>query len=378
MDVTRKIFWLSALIICATLFSLSCGSAHGNGDDDAVDDDTSDDDTTDDDSQDDDAVEYEYSIKVDDMPMADVLQYVDALAERGFTLYLNTRPYDIGSDDLAAVIERADELGLKVKLWPLLNGTDGSWCNEDNLDLFINNVIATVNYVETIADVVDTVVINVELGHPKIDLIRQYFADGNYAGIVEILLGNRNPDMFEQSVAKLQELIDELHGRGYLVQATTYPFILDDFEDGDSDLQDIANAPISGITWDIFAFTPYSTSYSDDLGVTIGPYFPYSYAKSAHEMFGDAAEIAVGIVDVSTEPGYESPEQLAADVAAAKAAGIKRIDVYHLLGMVENDNFDEWADALLVEPKEPEKETTTDIMRLFIDFADTILNTMND
>jgi hypothetical protein len=221
---------------------------------------------------------------------------------------------------------------------------------------------------------VDTVVLNVELGHPEIDLIRQYFAEGDYLAVLEILAANRDRERFAASCLRMRQIVDDLHARGYLVQATTYPFILDDQLDGDPDLQDIAEVPLDGADWDIRGFTPYTTAYADDLGVPIGPYFVFDYARTARELFGAAAAIAVGIVDVDALPGYTSPDQLAADVAAAKAAGVRRIDVYHLLGMVENGEFDAWADALLAEPAEPPIEAAVVLMRAAIGLADDLLD----
>lgn len=340
-----------------------------NGDDVPTDDDDDDDD--DNDNDDDNTVEYEYSIKVDDMPMAEVLPVLPDFARRGFALYLNVRPEHVGSADLAAVIEEAENLGLRVKLWPLLDGSDGSWCCEDNLELFWENVFATLDFVETVSSVVDTVVINVELGHPKIDLIRQYLEQGDYVALIGILWQNRDLDMFAESMATMRQKVDELHERGYMVQATTYPFVLDDMKDGDPDFQDIANAPVHGIDWDYLSFTPYTTAYASDFGLPFGPYFVYSYAGLAKDMFGDEAHIAVGIVEPQ---GYTSPEELGADVAAAKAAGVKNIDIYHLVGMLED--FDAWADAVLAEPLEPPMEAATILMHTGLELADFILDFM--
>jgi len=400
-------FWILLLSALSLSLVIACGSGDSDGDkdddatdaddditdDDTVDEDTADDDTADndtadddddddtadddviDDDDDDDTVVYEYSIKTIGMSAGDIMAALPAFAERGFILYLNTLPRDIGSSELEQLLLTAAELGVTVRLWPLLNGVDGSWANEDNLNDFLENARDTLNFAESVADVVDAVVVNSELGMQKIDLIRQYFNEGDWAAILAILLDNRNLAQLELNQAIMADFVEELQNRGYLAQVTTYPFIMDDLEDGDPDLQDVANVLLSGSPWDIYSFTPYTTAYTQDLGFPLGPFFPYAYSQRAYSLFGPAAEIALGIVgNTSHGPGYTSTALLAADVAAAKAAGIRRISVFHLAGMLEDGQFDDWADALLAEPAVPPNEPLVPAMIAAIHLGDFLLN----
>ena len=128
-----------------------------------------------------------------------------------------------------------------------------------------------------------------------------------------------------EMVANVSDWVSDLQDRGYQVQNTTYPFLLDDFGDGDTDIQDVCNIPMQGIEWDRVAPCAYSTEYSSLVGLfPVSPYWVYTYAKSVREYYGDAATVAVGLVRHDGRPGYDSPDQLAADIAAAKAAGVPR------------------------------------------------------
>jgi len=347
-----------------------------SADDDSGDDDSADDDSADDDSGDDDTVlePYVYSIKVDNMPMADVISALSIFAEKNLTMILNVRPPNLIGYDLAEVLAQAKKLGVPVKIWPLLNPADGSWGCEDDADLFIANVLATMDYIAGADQNVKTIVLNMELGHPKIDLFEQYFAEGDWAAIVELLLGDRDLELFAQNMAKFQGLVDQLHQMGYFVQIGTYPFFLDDFPDGDPDIQDICDVPIGDLTADLFSFAPYRTEFSDSFGFPLGAYLVYTYAKSARERYGSASEIAVGIVPTQTEVGYDSPDQLAADIAAAKAAGVHRITVYHLPGILAQNDPDLWFGAFDTPPAQPEQEFIIDLMRSVVGLADFILN----
>jgi hypothetical protein len=44
------------------------------------------------------------------------------------------------------------------------------------------------------------------------------------------------------SVERYQTLVHDLQSRGYLVQITTFPFLLDDIPDEDTDIQDLCNS----------------------------------------------------------------------------------------------------------------------------------------
>jgi len=324
-----------------------------------------------------DPVDCEYAIKVINRAMKDLAADLPRFAARDLTLYLSVNASHVGDADFAALLEQALALGVRVKLWPLLSPEEGAWCNEDNLEPFWANVFSILDYVASVPNNVRTVVINSELGSPKIDLIQKYFSESNWDGLIEVIKGNYDAARFLQSQARQQEMVDELHARGFEAQITTYPYLLDDLLDGDPDIQDAANVVLEGVAWDRLAFTPYSAAYTADFGNPYGPYFVYSYAKLARERFGDKADIALGLVAPGDPHSYTSVEQLAADVAAAKAAGVGRIDVFDLNGMLSGDLFDQWADALLAAPAVPPEEASTVQFHKQFKAADVLLDSLH-
>lgn len=320
------------------------------------------------------SVVYTYAVKTINYPMNDLLKVLPLLAERSLTLYLNILPKHAGDPDFQEVLAQAKALAVPVKLWPLLYPEDGAWCNEDNIEPFWENIFDLLDYVDTLDHDVQTVVINSELGPPKIDLIHQYFAEEDWGKLIELVTANLDPDRFQQSVARTKERVTALHARGFLAQITTYPYLLEDLLDGDPHLQDAANVVLEGVDWDTAAFTPYRPAYSADFNESFGPWFVYSYAKMAVAAYGDRADIALGRIAPGDSHAYESPEELAADVAAAKAAGIRNIDLFSLPGMLQDDRFDEWADALLVEPAVPLVDEATVQFHQNFELADLALD----
>ncbi len=80
----------------------------------------------------------------------------------------------------------------------------------------------------------------------------------------------------------------------------------------------------------------------------------HAYARAAVERFGERAGVDLGLVGEGVYPSgiYGEPGELAADVGAALAAGIRRenIHVYSLDGMVDRGTPDAWVEPPGGEP----------------------------
>lgn len=319
---------------------------------------------------------YEYEIKTINLPHADIIPILPKFAERGFVLYLGIEPKHLDDENFPILLKAAKDQNVKMKIWPLLYYNDGAWCNEDTLEKFWEHVFKVVDFLDTVEHNVETVIISSELGPPKIDKIHEFFANSDWVGLLNLIKENIDRERFAESMAYSAARIEELHARGFQAQGTSYPYILEDKLDNDTDLQDAANVMIDGLDWDHLAFTPYSAAYTADMNKPFGPYFVYYYAKLTFEQYGDKASVALGLIAPGDDRGYKSVSDFAADVAAAKAAGVRSIDVYSLGGMLKDDMFDQWADAFLAEPVIPDEEETTIEFHEDFTFADQALNGM--
>ena len=314
-------------------------------------------------------------VKSSSVPFSDVQAHLPLLEERGATLYLEVREWDIGSAELRDLL--ADALGrdIGVTMWPLLSMDQGPWANEQNVEAFSTLVRDYMDWLDAEGIHPEWFVVNMENSSAQMDIIKELFYTGDYQALLEILLGNLDPEGFALAVEAYRLLVEEMQGRGYKVMITTYPFMLDDLHDGDPDIQDLANVPIAGIDWDALTFTPYRTAYSDDLGVEFTPDIVYEYGKLAMMLFGPRARLAVGIIGYSGHgEGYVSPEDLALDISAAKAAGIEEIDLFHLGGMIAEGGPGQWLDACEAPPQVPEPDLKVGLARILIQVADALLD----
>jgi hypothetical protein len=207
-----------------------------------------------------------------------------------------------------------------------------------------------------------------EMDINKISAIEQLINAGRYLEAATLLLQNLNPEHFAAAVQTYQQMVNDLNDLGFHTMVVTYPHILDDLSDEDTTLQDIMDVPVTPVNWDEVSTMTYSTTYEQYLGVDFGAYFVYDYAVSTVEQYGDRASIALGVSGQMTDPAV-----LAAEVGAAKAAGIYRIQVYSYAGSAGQPDPDAWHAAFAAEPLVPPNDFYTRLLREALIFADWLL-----
>lgn len=178
----------------------------------------------------------------------------------------------------------------------------------------------------------------------------QAIGQNNLKGIIREFLAHRDPQKFARSVEEYQRFVERVRRQGYRLLCVTFPMVLDDLEDGDTDLQDFLNLPVTPIPWDELSFMVYRTT-AYDLGITgATSYLVYSYARSAHALYGEQAGIDIGLVappdSTRATPdglqGYNDPQPLLMDLRAALAAGVRKIHIWPLDHLILYSDLGSW------------------------------------
>lgn len=280
---------------------------------------------------------------------------IDELPALGDTTLSLAVPNErIGDAALATLLRAAEDEGVAVRLWLVLSIDEGYWPNESNLALFAREVIRLLDWVESEGLRAEGVIYDLEPAFAYSEELRAAFAE-SLDRVTELLRAHRDPAAFEASRALLSSHVAEVQARGYVAQAVTYPQVIDDLADGDDDLQDGLDVPVRDVGFDEVSFMVYQTVIAEAVGGWVGPGLVRSFAQDAVLHFGDRATIALGIVGSASiveidGPLYDGPDTLADDVAAAREAGIERVEVYSLDGMVELGGPHDWLDATRAEP----------------------------
>lgn len=314
------------------------------------------------------------SVKSCNLSFKKVQEQLPVLQKKGASLYLQINENDIGSVELIQVLNDAKKRNINCIIWPLLERDQGPWANEYNFKPFGKLIRKTIEWLHKEQIQPEYIVINMENGIAQMDSIKNFLNNKNYSSMVKLLLNNIDREHFIKGVEGYKKIVEEIHKKGFRAMITTYPFMVDDFQDNDPDIQDLTNVPISGIDWDAFTFTPYRTAYSSDLGVTFTPYMVYEFGKAAKGLFREKARLSVGIIGKGEHgPGYISPEDLGKDIAAAKAAGIDEVDLFHLNGMIQEGNVTDWINAD-VNAEMPAYDFKVTAARAFVKTLDRILD----
>jgi hypothetical protein len=276
------------------------------------------------------------------------------------------------SGELESLLRAAARRGVPVNAWLLLPEEDGYWFNEENILKAREQVFSFLDWIEERGIPLKWIMFDMEM---SIDKVRAMEGGGLVDTVIPLLKENVDPATYEASTQDYAEFVGELREQGYKVTAAAYPFVLDDLQDGDFEIQDAWNTPVFGVGFDEIYFMVYRTSFARLLGITPGPDLVYQYAVEARREFGGAGIMALGIVgDVGmvSEEGYTIPADLGEDVAAAYAGGSERVYIYSLDGMLTLDDPDAWLDLAGTPEQKPEPDDVTGQVQEIIGLMDSL------
>ena len=180
--------------------------------------------------------------------------------------------------------------------------------------------------------------------------------------VIEQAKANVDLVKFEKAQNTIKSLSLFLHEREIQTHAVSTPFVLEDSEHKKT-VQQIFGIPLDQSNFDYVSFMAYRSEYERIVG-KMNSRMIYEYSKRALKKYGNQASIDLGVVGNIEFPhpiqGYQDPKLLFQDIAAAKAAGINRIQVYSLDGMDDRN----W--LMDVNPHKPGASVKFELLDRFI------------
>jgi hypothetical protein len=282
------------------------------------------------------------------LPFAVVEAQLPALKARGCMLFVAIKPEHIGSPALLSLWRAAKAQGVPIRPWLLLAPGAGYWANKWNASQVRAHVHLFLDDLKSNGLSTEWVTLDVE---PPATLTKQLGTSLSHFDLVAarraLVDSSHSASLFEAR-ASYQQLVDELHQAGVKLHAVTSSSVLDEPDSGQYRMQSALGTPIEGVAWDEVTFMAYRPEFEKLVG-GLGADLVYRYAIDAKRMFGDRAGMDVGEVGSPgypvPSPGYTDPAQLQADLAAVRAAGIGRADIYSLDGMVQLGGVGRWISA---------------------------------
>jgi hypothetical protein len=257
---------------------------------------------------------------------------------------------------LIPLLKKYQRENIEFSIWPLLAKEDGYWPSERNvnkLDLLLDKIfkMAYENDIKIKEIVID-------LEPPQLYNLSSspMSASGILAWAKQVANQNLNRKKFKKSLIEYQKIIEKIHQHKARAVATTLNFVLEEVGNPQVNaFQDFLEAPVFGLNWDVIDFQYYTSkmvgfkilfwriSYRD-LNRAL-----YSLAKRAKAHLSCEISFSLGIFYPQSEIKY-----LISDIEALLGAGIEKIAVYSLDGILQFDEPEKVLEKIFqAEPKIP-------------------------
>lgn len=261
-----------------------------------------------------------------------------ALAARGVELRAAVTPEDLRS--IPRLVRACAAEGARVGFWPLLDDARGRWGSCENAEAFAEHVgeveaAARAEGAEGGAFVLDL--------EPPIGAARAIAAgriSGFFAGGGPWLPGAET----------LAGLARALRARGGRVEVAAIPAVVaDGLAPG---WERALGTPVGSLACDHVSAMLYTSLFE---GYSRGflrrrdaRRLLYALGRAARRRYGSRAGVSLGVVGggaLGDEPRYRSPDELADDVAIARAAGVDALGLYSLDGALARPPVEVWLEA---------------------------------
>lgn len=280
---------------------------------------------------------------------------IPLLKQTNTGLILAVYPSDIGSSQFLGFLNHALSDGVAVRLWPMLTQSDGIWPDEDNVDLFSQEVISLISWLGSNNIKPGWLVIDMEPPYALTMSMTTAVQSGGISSVIDLLTAYVSPSTYTYAFQRFSELIQFVHKKGWKVECVTYPLVLDDLVTGRQNIQMLFHIPVTGLPWDQISFMVYQSSFRSLLGRYYGPSIVASYSKDAYKFYSNNAVIALGVIGndpLSGVVGYTDTTGLFDDISAALGEGIEHIEIYSLSEILSQQTPGAWLETSGIKPSE--------------------------
>ncbi|MGE3973248.1 MAG: hypothetical protein AB7F59_01845 [Bdellovibrionales bacterium] len=274
-----------------------------------------------------------------------VERHFEFLKVHHIDLHLAVRSHEISQPGLFGFIRKAQQQGIEVRPWILLEEEKGYWANVWNAEEFRQTVLYFLTRAKEERVPVKWISIDLESPPRQLKAAAACLSHKDIWCASKVFSENQNSFVFWKAHATFQKMIDDVHRLDVKLHAVTAPMVLHDFADGLPQFQFLFGVPVQGLDWDELSFMVYRPEFINLLG-PIGSDIVYEYAKMAKRYVGAKAAIDLGEIGSSVFPipvkGFQKPEELISDLRAVREARITEINLYSLDGLSTMPNPDLW------------------------------------
>lgn len=268
-----------------------------------------------------------------------------ALLERyRIELLLAVRPWDLGA--LPDVVRACADHGVSLGLWPMIENEAGRWANADNAWAFSEFARRVAEHAPK------SLAVDLE---PPFDMVKKLF-DGDRPLHTMRAVARGDGGKFDEARETFRALAIELRARKIDTVGVVVPLVLFD-RDGGTGWQRVLGTPVTSIPWsrvDVMLYTSLIEGWSRGLLRRVDALaFLRAGCEAALRRYGPGTSVSLGTVGTGAledEPMYRDVDELRADIAVARAAGVEHLTLFDLAGVLRRPSPEPWLEAF-VDPR---------------------------
>ncbi|MFI5267191.1 MAG: hypothetical protein ACHQ7M_07430 [Chloroflexota bacterium] len=258
---------------------------------------------------------------------------------------MQVRPEGL-SDELEGALRALTDGGVPdVGLWLLLDPAAGYWPSERNAREVLELTRRVVKWQPAASWLAIDLEPPVWQARPSLGRARE-----DRIAKLRFIHENLNPARFAAASSIFREVIDVAHGAGLRVLCAAHDYLAEDVWLRRPVLQDMHEAPVLGLPWDIISVMLYGSM------MRAAPADARRWMfETSNQLDGVGASIGLtGVGVLGNESHYTSPVELGRDAAALKAAGVTDFAIYSLEGILASPQPEEWLRAVIeATPERP-------------------------
>lgn len=273
---------------------------------------------------------------------------VALLARHGLELVLAVRPWQL--EELAPAARALEGAGVPLSIWPMLADDEGRWASAENAPAFARLVRDAVASLEAAGVPAREVMLDLEPPFAEARAL-SHGARGLLRVASSVRRSMRERAAFQASAAALADLVHELHARGVRTASAVWPLVALD-PPGSAGWQALLGTPVDALGTgrvSVMLYTSILEGWSRGAlrRVDAAALLAAGSARTARR-WQVGAGVSLGCVGTGAfedEPVYRAPEELAEDVALARAAGCDDLSLFDLGGVLARGPAEAWLGA---------------------------------
>lgn len=284
------------------------------------------------------------------LPLAEVQapRVLGLLRRHGVELAVAVRPGTApGLPDLARACADA---GVPLAVWPMISDEEGRWACAGNAAAFVAFVVEVVEALAAAGVAPREVVFDLE---PPIHLVRGAIAGAR--GAARLLAAGGDDAAFAEAGRAFAGLSARLAASQIDASAAVVPLVLLGAA-GDA-WERALGTPASAVAFTHVSAMLYTSILEGWSRALIRREDAVSLlawgCRAARRRYGDRAGASLGAVGpgaLGDEPMYRGVHELREDVAAARAAGVERLALFDLAGVLARPPAEAWLEAFVEAP----------------------------